>query len=146
MAHSTPLEQTYLKIPCRSCGQVTPHVDNTTTQCQVCFTANFHLSVKTEYYSGWELAAFWQQKYRSVLGYGVPVQPVVVTAVAGPSNQFPVTVGGVTHWLDPEPQRVQYAGVPVTTGTVMLAEAIEGGVLVSSENIPSIDPNSIGTL
>lgn len=144
MSLSTPLEQTYFKLHCNTCGCVTPHRDNSTTiQCEVCLYSNYAFSGSPEYYSGWELAFFWQARYRAVVGYGMSYP---VAAVAAPSNKVTVTVGAVTHWIDPEPQRVQYADVPVTTGTVLLAEPIPEGVLVSPQAIPFIDPNSIGTL
>jgi hypothetical protein len=153
MSLSTTLDQTYFKLHCNTCGCVTPHRDNSTTiQCEVCLYSNYAFSASPEYYTGWELAFFWQARYRAVVGYGMSYPVAVVAgpsyAVAGSAaaGAVAVTVGDKTYWIDPEPQRVQYAGIPATTGTVILAEPIQGGMLVSSETIPFVDPNSIGTL
>lgn len=148
----TPIEQTYRKLHCNTCGCTTPHRDNSTTmQCEVCLYSNYSFHASVDYYTGWELAMFWQQKYRSVVGYG---RSFPVTAVAGPANQIAVTVGDKTWWTDPPAKKVQ-CPMPDANYNIMLVEGIQGGVLASPVTaplphsvgmIPSIDPNSIGTL
>jgi hypothetical protein len=134
MSLSTALDQTYFKLHCHTCGCVTPHRDNSTTiQCEVCLYSNYAFSASPEYYTGWELAFFWQARYRSVVGYGVHYP---LTAIAGPTNQVAITVGDKTWWTDPPAQKLA-AGAPAVNfvnGTILLAEPIEGGMLVSPGN------------
>lgn len=73
-----PIEETYLKLHCKTCGKETPHVDNSTTvQCCVCYQSNYEMSYENRFYNGWELAAFWHSEYynakSNIVGHVVSV-------------------------------------------------------------------------
>lgn len=57
------------RVICKSCQEVTPHIDNGTTGmcCQVCLTKNPYPDKSTQW-TDKELAFFWQMKFYEARG------------------------------------------------------------------------------